>query len=111
MHVPRLELRLLFYRHALIAPVLNENVGSVTISAVVSIHGDGSLDVAFNEPALVIGAALDCATASVLPEREHIERGVALPRTEIGMPPKTGPAHLRQHPSVLEQAVTRGWQL
>src|SRR6187431_2689483 len=58
-----------------------------------------------------MGGAIDDATASVSPKCEHVVRGLAWHRTEIGMPPKTGPTHLWQYPSVLEQAVTLGWQL
>jgi hypothetical protein len=56
MHVARLKLRLLVYRDALIAAVLNEDVGPVTMSPGVSIHGDGSVDAASSKRALVIGA-------------------------------------------------------
>jgi hypothetical protein len=82
--------------------VLNKDVSPVTTSPVVSIHGDRSLDATSGERALVMGDAIDCATASVLPEREHVVRGFPSYRTEIGMPPKSTPAYLWQHPSVLE---------
>ena len=112
MHIARFELRLLIYWNALITAVLNEDVDPVaTSSPRVSIRGDRSFDAASGERALVIGNAMDSATASVLPEREHVMRGLSLHRTEICMPPKPRPAHLWQYPSVLEQTVTLGWQL
>src|SRR4051812_25665640 len=111
MHEARLELWLLVDRHALVAAVLNEYVGPVTPWPFMSIHGDRSLDATSVERALVMGEAIDCATASVLPEREHVVRGFSSHRTEVGMTPKTRPAHLWQYPSVLEQTVTLGWRL
>src|SRR5207247_1266085 len=93
-HVTPFEFGLLIDWNGLVAAVLNHEVLILPAARVVPIHGDGSLDAAVREPAVLKSDAIRFPKAGVLPEGEKVLRLVFRVCSEVEMPSQAGPADL-----------------